>query len=338
MKKLPEVKNNWGDLYRLFRYGTQSTILEKAIEWKLFDLLISPVDSQHVANKLKSHSKNTELLLNALAGMEIINKKNGLFYNTEKGNEFLVSTSPLYLGDFFHHVNEWTKNLAPNLESLIKNGPPKQMNDNMSSDELWARSARLSAVYQYSGEAQHIVRIVASLPEFPNMKKMLDLGGGSGFFAMTIVDAHPTMKGVIFEQPAVATVARDFIKKYEMQDRVSTIEGDYLTSDLGGPYDLIFASSTLNFYKNNMDDLFKKIYDSLNHGGVFMTHQDGITNERTKPVNHIIEFLSPEMMGMDFAFEQGEIAEAMLRTGFKSVRSFTKHSDMGEMDVDIGRK
>jgi predicted nuclease with TOPRIM domain len=55
-------------------------------------------------------------------------------------------------------------------------------------------------------------------------------------------------------------------------------------------------------------------------------------------VNHIIEFLSPEMMGMDFAIEQGEIAEAMLKAGFKSVRSFTKHSDMGEMDVDIARK
>jgi hypothetical protein len=41
---------------------------------------------------------------------------------------------------------------------------------------------------------------------------------------------------------------------------------------------------------------------------------------------------------MDFALEQGAIAEAMLRKGFRSVRSFTKQSDIGDMDIDIGRK
>jgi len=62
------------------------------------------------------------------------------------------------------------------------------------------------------------------------------------------------------------------------------------------------------------------------------------SHERTQPVYHVTEFLAPELMGMDFAIEQGAIAEAMLRAGFKSVRSFTKRSEIGEMDVDIGRK
>jgi cyclopropane fatty-acyl-phospholipid synthase-like methyltransferase len=146
------------------------------------------------------------------------------------------------------------------------------------------------------------------------------------------------MKGVVFEQPQVAAVAREFIQQYEMQDRVSTIDGNYLTDDLEGPYDFIFASATLNFWKYNLDDFFQKIYNALNSGGVFMTHQDGLTNERTRPVYHVTEFLGPEMMGNDFAFEQGAIAEAMLRTGFRSVRSFTKQSDIGDMDIDIGRK
>jgi hypothetical protein len=78
--------------------------------------------------------------------------------------------------------------------------------------------------------------------------------------------------------------------------------------------------------------------DSLNPGCVFMTHQDGVADERTRPVYHITEFLSPELMGMDFAIGQGERSEAMLRAGFKSVRSFTRHSAFDDMDIDIGRK
>jgi predicted TPR repeat methyltransferase len=208
----------------------------------------------------------------------------------------------------------------------------------MAAGEMWAESARLSAAYQFCGEAQLIARIVAALPEFANMKTMLDLGGGGGFFTMAIVDAHPDMQGVIFEQPPVAAVAREFIAEYNMENRMSVIEGNYLTDAIGDAYDFIFAGSTLNFCKNNLEDLFIKIYDSLSPGGIFMTHQDGITDERTKPTYHITEFLAPELMGMDIAIQQGEIADAMLRVGFKSVRSVTNHSAIGDMDIDIARK
>ena len=176
------------------------------------------------------------------------------------------------------------------------------------------------------------------MPEFEQLETMLDLGGGSGFFTMAVVDAHPKLQGFIFEQPPVAEVARDFIERYEMQDRVSTIAGNYLTDELGGPYDLIFAGATLNFCKAHLHELFTKIHQSLNPGGLFMAHQDGLTHERTRPVFHVTEFLAPELTGLDFAFEQGTIAETMLRAGFKSVRSFTKNSDIGDMDIDIGRK
>lgn len=338
MKELPEIQNSWGDLYDLLILGAQSNLFVKALEWKIFDHLAEAVSAQKVAEKLKSHHRNTELFLNSLAGMELITKRNGLFCNTDKGNEFLVSNSPTYMGAFFLYINDWSRNLIPTIDSLVKNGPPEQQEVNMSNGELWSESARSSAAYQYCGEAQHIARIVAALPEFSKMKLMLDLGGGAGFYSMVIVNAHPSMKGVIFEQPPVAAVTREFIKEYQMDARVSVMEGNYLNSNLGGPYDLIFASSTLNFYKNNLNELFSKVYCSLNPGGIFITHQDGVKNERTQPVSHIIEFLLPELLGSDFAFEQGKIAETMLHAGFRSVRSFTRHSNIGDMDVDIARK
>jgi SAM-dependent methyltransferase len=338
MKEFPEIQNSWNDLYDLVSIGAQSTFFNNALEWKIFDYMTEPVSSQKIAENIKSHHRNTELFLNILAGMGLIKKANGLFCNSKKSNEYLVTTSQTYLGSYFSFMNKWGDKMSPTVESLVKNGPPLQQAMNVSAGELWAEAARLSGVYQYCGEAQNIAQIVSKLPEFSSMKLMLDLGGGAGFYSMAIVKAHPTLKGVVFEQPAVAAVTREFIKEYQIDERVSVMEGDYLTSDLGGPYDFIFASSTLNFYKNNLDPMFSKIYASLNPGGIFMTHQDGITSERTQPVCHIAAFLLPELMGADFAFEQGDIAETMLRTGFKSVRSFTRHSNFGDMDVDIARK
>ena len=338
MKKLPEIKNSCADIYNLVKVNVQSNLLVSAIRWKIFDYLVESVSARTVAEKFQFHPRNTELFLNALAGMDLIQKNNGMFSNSEKSAEFLVSSKSGYLGSFFLHVHQWHEQFGSNLETLIEKGPPDKMDTNMADDSIWAESARLAAPYHYCGPMQYITRVISSLPEFPRMKKMLDMGGGSGIYTISIVSAHPDMKGVVFEQPSVAAVTREFVRKYEIEDRVAVIEGDYITDSIGDSYDLIYASATLNFFKNQFDELFRKIYDALNPGGIFITHQDGIKDERTRPVYHVSEFLSAELQGADLAIAQGMIADSMLQNSFKSVRSFTQQSDFGDMDIDIGRK
>ncbi len=51
-----------------------------------------------------------------------------------------------------------------------------------------------------------------------------------------------------------------------------------------------------------------------------------------------LSWLPMALMGQDMGFDQGFIADSMLRVGFKSVRSRTIDTPMGPMDLDIGRK
>ena len=336
MKKIPETTNNWFALTDLINGGLRHRILVAALRLRVFDHL-DWCTSEEIAACLEAHPRNTGLFLNALAGMGFIRKRDGRYGHTEESKEFLVTKSPTYLGDYLLHVSTFHEKFAMELEDLVHQGPPPA-GLNLGNESIWAESARLSAAYQYSGEAQNVARMVSQLPEFEGMTRMLDMGGGSGFYTMAMVSTHPTMKGVVLEQPAVAEVTRDFVREYGMDDRVSVIAGDYMMDDLQGPYNLVFASATLNFFKHRLDELFARVYDALAPGGIFITHQDGIKEERTQPVDIITGFLIPEMMGADYAIAQGEIAEAMLRSGFRSVRSFTKRSSMGEMDVDLARK
>jgi len=82
----------------------------------------------------------------------------------------------------------------------------------------------------------------------------------------------------------------------------------------------------------------KKIYNALNPGGVFINLSEGLTEERTKPEAMVLIMMPMTMMGRDIALDQGEIADAMLRAGFKSVCSRTLDTCWGPMDLDIGRK
>ena len=339
MKTLPAPENRWGNLGAIISNGVYHRIFMTALRLGIFDHLDRNT-AEDIAARLKTHPRNTGLLLNALAGLELVRKKDGKYGNTEQGAEFLDSRSPNYIGEYLLYYNSFFEKSAGDLESLVRNGPSPAAPDdkNMSDESMWADSARLSAAYQYGGEVQRMADVIRGLEEFPRMKRMLDMGGGSGFYTIAAVVAHPSMSGVIFEQPAVARVASGFVKEYGMEHRIDIVSGNYLEDDLGGPYDLVFAGSTLNFAKGRLEPLFRKVLNALAPGGVFITHQDGYTDERTRPAEHIAGFLGFEMMGADFAFSQGEIADTMIRSGFRSVRSFTVNWNIGPMDIDIGRK
>jgi hypothetical protein len=101
---------------------------------------------------------------------------------------------------------------------------------------------------------------------------------------------------------------------------------------------MIWARSTLYFAKDDIDALTKRIYDALNPGGVFISFQNGLTHERTKPDIMALSWMPMALIGQDMGIDQDVIADSMLRVGFKKVRSRTIDTPMVLMDLDIGRK
>ena len=157
-------------------------------------------------------------------------------------------------------------------------------------------------------------------------------------FAMYMVEAHPSLEGVVFDRRPVLETARQLAVRFGLADRMRTQAGDYLEDSLGEDYDLVFASSTLNFAKGRIDELMAKIYRALKPGGYFLSFQEGMTHERTRPgimLPHLAESLKSRE---DFIFDQGFLAEAMLRAGFKHVRSRTIAIPMGALDLDVAKK
>ncbi|MDY6851998.1 MAG: methyltransferase, partial [Thermodesulfobacteriota bacterium] len=155
---------------------------------------------------------------------------------------------------------------------------------------------------------------------------------------LAVAAEHPSMKGVLFDRPPVAEVAEGLFKKFGLEDRMTAVGGDYFIDSIGDGYDLVLAIATLNFTRHDIDPVMTKIHDALNPGGVFISFHDGLTHERTKPEVMVLPGLATSLRGMDMGLDQGFLAEAMLRAGFKSVRSRTVDTGFGPMDLDIGRK
>ncbi|BBO81825.1 O-methyltransferase [Desulfosarcina ovata subsp. sediminis] len=337
--KLPEVHESPEMLYRMCFASIRSKLLIAAIELKVFDHLSEPRTVEQVAESIQGHTENTMLLLNGLAACDLVSKKNGLYRNLPIAQTFLVEGSPTSLGEGLLQQAVMSERMLANLPQMVLNGSPGSVeNEAGDSEAQWAQNAIWMANHERSGVAQQMAQLVAEIPEFPAFRKMLDLGGGPGIFGIAMVKRHPSMQGVVFDRGPVVAVAERVIREYTLERRMTVLAGDYNTDAIGYGYDLIWASSTLNFAQHNLDAVMKKIHSALNPGGVFINLSEGLTDEGTKPDFYVLCTLGWTMNNPMKAFDQGEIAEAMLAAGFNTVRSRTLNVGWGQMDLDIARK
>ncbi len=339
MKNLPGIDIDYSELYRSLYAPIRSKLLLTGIELKVFDELSEPASAEAVAQAITGHAENTRIFLDALVAADILQKKKGLYKNTPVAQAFLMDGSSTYLGTLFTGLSQRMLGGLDDLSALIKKGSgPSPEDADMGSGEMWAQFAGPMANYARAGRAQQVAEIISNLPEFSFFGKMLDLGGGPGIHGIAIILAHPDMKGVIFDRPVMVKAAKTFIEEYQLEDRMDVIGGDFVYDSIGEGYDLILASATLNMCKDDLDMLMQKIHSALNPGGVFVSLHDGLTGEGTQPGEMILPTISYALMGLDTRFDQGFIADTMLRTGFQSVHSRALDTPEGPMDLDIGRK
>jgi len=303
-------------------------------------VLNEPVTAKKVAGVLGSHPKNTGLFLDSLAAIDLVEKKDGHYQNVPVSRAFLVENSPTYMGPVFnYYMSTYGTYTVDELLDLVKKGPDYNMDTHTASDELTEDEVAAFTLFQRAGKAQMFAKIFASLPEFASCKKMLDLGCAAGIKGIAIVSAHPTMKGVSFDHPRTVEIAREMIRRYGMEDRMEAIGGNFAEDSVGEAYDLILASDTLYYTREEIDPIMTKLHNALNPGGVMITIHPCLVSERTKPGNTVLMNLFSGLKGEDVGlFDQGFLADAMLRVGFKSVRSKTIDTDWGREDIDIGRK
>jgi len=339
MIPLPAFTTPSTPLHGIMNGAIHAKLLQAGLETGIFDALDTFRSAEEIAGAMGTHEQSTMFFLDALVTIGLLTKKEGRYHNTDASQEYLSTDSPLFLGPLFKMVRGMSIDVLDNMGELIRSGPRSQKaGEDPSAQSTWEDGARAGASWALGEMGIRVADIASGLPGFKDFDKMLDLGGGHGLFAMYMVQASKTLKAIVFDRPAVVDVAKEFIDTYEMSDRVDTMSGDYMEDDIGQDYDLVWASAALSFAKHDLDRLVRKIHFALKPQGCFISLHDGMTHERTQPDTNLGWLAGLLSTGVDYRFDQGEIAESMLRCGFRRVRSRTIATPMGDLDLDIGRK
>ena len=332
------ARASFGELGEWLLGPVRMALLETALDLAIPDLLAETGDPARIAARLGAHPGNLGRLLDGLVALGLASKRDGAYANTALAERFLRRARPTYLGEMVLNLKQLQHRNLATIKELVLQGPPaRDRVRGLDSEDLWRNSARHLACYQKAGMARMAADLVESLPEFPQLRRMLDLGSGPGIIAMTIVERHPDLQGVLCDTPPVLEVAAEELAARGLGGRIALLPGDYNRLDLGQGFDLVWASHCL-YFAGDLAGLLTKAHQAMNPGGVFISLHEGLGAERTAPAQHILARLCLALEGQDVSMAEGQITAALRQAGFQRVESEEIRLPLGPMRLDIARK
>ena len=306
----------------------KSRILLTAFELDIFTFIgEKSYKAETIAEKLNLNENATERLLNALVSLNILQKNNENYSNTEDGLKFLSKDSPDYMAGLMHSNHLW--HTWSHLTEVVKTGDvahPENINER--GDE-WLE-AFIHAMHD-RGKKQAPSQI--SGIDLENVESVLDIGGGSGIFCMEFLNRKPGLKTAVFDLPNVVPISKKIVEEEGYTGRIEHYTGDFTVDELPKGFDLVFLSAIIhsNSFETN-EALVQKCYNALNTGGKVVI-QDWIMNDaKTEPFQGAI-FSINMLVGTEGGdcYSENEVSTWMKNAGFTDISKVTLDSGLSQM-------
>jgi SAM-dependent methyltransferase len=112
--------------------------------------------------------------------------------------------------------------------------------------------------------------------DFGRYRRMLDVGGNSGEFALWICRGYPAIRATVFDLPLVCDIGRQHVASEPEANRIEFIRGDALTDVLPCGFDLVVFKSMLHDWpEETARQLIAKAGESLDAGGTLLIYERG---------------------------------------------------------------
>jgi predicted O-methyltransferase YrrM len=269
-------------LSRLASAHVEARAIQAAVSLGIFDALEpEPAPARSVAERLNLDPRATELLLDALVALELLEKEAGRYRLAAVSRAHLARRSPRYLGDMIlFDAALW--DCWGRLEEALRSGAPVRPPDMYQSDprETERFVAAMHSLVSARGDAE----LLAGMLDFSGVSDLLDVGSGPGTYPIAFCRRHPSLRATIFDLPATIAVAERFVAASGMGDRIRLIRGDYRSDPVPGSYQMIFLSNIIHAEGEDENRrLVAKLHSCLEPGGRIVIKDHILDAGRTSP-------------------------------------------------------
>jgi O-methyltransferase domain/Dimerisation domain len=320
-------------IWDLFLTGTYQAALVAADESGVFSALAEePASIRELALRLDFDERATGILLRLLAALGLLTQRMGRFHLTDEARVYLVRSATFYWGPMMAAgVSEWHRTTL--LSKLKKKGSDRatgpegtplvsgegRASDGWAAGNIVLEQARDIAARMHAHSLAAAIGVARNY-DFNGIRRVLDVGGGSGCFVVAMVQKHVHLDCTIMELPAMCKIAQDYIAAGEAGDRVDTVAVDMFRQPWPKGYDALFFSNVWHDWNfQTCKWLAARAFEVLPAGGRIMLHEMLLDDDGAGPATaasfSMLMLLATQ--GQQFTF--GELKEILEGAGFSGI-------------------
>lgn len=267
------------ELMALSRNFMECRVLLTGAELDIFKRLALPVSAKALAEANGWHERPLIMLLDALAAMGLIQKKDGCYQTMSHLLSVLDSDAPQTILPMIRHAATIWKTWSNLTRIVAESGGVEKSTAGFGDPE--DRKAFIGAMHTAARvRAPEIIQAINPGPA----RRLLDVGGASGTYTIAFLEASPDLSATLFDLPDVVDMARERTKQAGLADRVTIVAGNFNTDPLPPGHDLALLSAIIHM--NSMAEnrsLYRKIFDALVPGGRLVIRDHIMKPDKTAP-------------------------------------------------------
>jgi hypothetical protein len=261
-----------------------SKTLLTAVELGVFTAL---ADSPHTAEELticlELQRRGAADFLDALVALGMLERDGGAYRNTAETDLFLDRTKPSYVGGILDMANARLYPFWGSLTEALRTGLPQ--NEAKRGENpfaaIYAEPDRLRQFLRaMTGISTGVAVALAQTFTWSRYSTFIDVGTAEGCVPVQLALRHPHLTGGGFDLPPVGPAFDDYVRSFELGDRLHFTPGDFFSDPLPRADVLILGRVLHDWDLEQKRMLLRKAHDALPQGGAVVVYDAIIDDER----------------------------------------------------------
>lgn len=302
-------------LERTIRGFMASRCVLTALELDLFSAVGGGGTAEEVGQKAQANGRAVAMLLNALVALGLLTKSGEVYHNTaESGRYFAEGSKDNQRNGLLHTANIWHR--WSTLTQAVQSGTRVAIEGGRNPE--WTRNFIAGMQRNAKDRAPLVVKQLGT----EGVRRVLDLGGGSGAYSIAFAKASPEVRCEILDLAEVAPLTAEYVTRAGVASQVDIRPGDMLRTEFGTGYDLVLLNAICHMFSEEQNrELFRRARKALAPGGRLAVQDFILNDEKTGPVQAALFSLNMLVATEAGAsYSEAEYREWMRGAGFGETR------------------
>ena len=301
-------------LDQMIRGYMASRCILTALELDIFTAVGEGANAEQIGTKIHANARAAGMLLNALVALGLLSKSGDDYKNTPESARFFGQGSKdNHRNGLLHTANIWHR--WSTLTDAVRSGTraPASRDDTPE----WTRNFIAGMQRHAKDRSPLVVKALGAT----GVRRILDLGGGSGAYSIAFAKARPDVQCEILDIPEVVPLTAEYVRQAGVSAQVTFRAGDMLQDDFGCGYDLIMLNAICHMFSEEQNrEIFRRAHQALAPNGRLVV-QDFILNPDKTGPQHAALFSLNMLVSTEAgaSYSEPEYTHWMKAAGFTEV-------------------